>query len=127
MKTTKVVAVILAACWKLVAAEGAQVQPVEGHVEEQSSIERPDFYAPEEDLERMEGSDYPEIAARARSLLNASRERLTYWDFSEEQIEALAETRKLRRTLAVVSPVTGLVVDKMDQAPRLRHTHWWCR
>ena len=65
---------------------------------------------------RMESSGYPEISRRARSLLEAARERLRYWDISEEQIEAIATTRELRRTLAVVSPVSGIVVEKMDQA-----------
>ena len=66
--------------------------------------------------DKMEDSDYPEIAKRAKSLLGSSRERLSYWDVSEEQIRALETTRELRRTLAVVAPVGGVVVEKMDQA-----------
>jgi Cu(I)/Ag(I) efflux system membrane fusion protein/cobalt-zinc-cadmium efflux system membrane fusion protein len=42
--------------------------------------------------ERMEGSDYPEIEKRARSLLASARERLAYWDISEDQ-----STRSRRR------------------------------
>ena len=66
--------------------------------------------------ERLRGSEYPDIEKRAQSLLAASRERLLYWDISEEQIQALEESRELRRTLAVVAPVSGVVVEKMDQA-----------
>ena len=66
--------------------------------------------------ERMASSSYPEIAKRAQSLVAAARERLSNWDVSEDQIEALGSTRELRRTLAVVSPVKGVVVEKMDQA-----------
>jgi Cu(I)/Ag(I) efflux system membrane fusion protein/cobalt-zinc-cadmium efflux system membrane fusion protein len=64
----------------------------------------------------MTGGNYPDIAERAQSLVDSSRRRLSYWDISEEQIAELAKTRQLLRTLAVVSPVDGLVVEKMDQA-----------
>jgi Cu(I)/Ag(I) efflux system membrane fusion protein/cobalt-zinc-cadmium efflux system membrane fusion protein len=65
---------------------------------------------------RMSQGNYPDIAGRAQSLLEASRERLSYWDITEEQIAELEKTQQLRRTLAVVSPMEGLVVEKMDQA-----------
>jgi Cu(I)/Ag(I) efflux system membrane fusion protein/cobalt-zinc-cadmium efflux system membrane fusion protein len=64
----------------------------------------------------MRESNYPEIADRAQSLLDSSRERLEYWDITDEQIEELEKTRQLRRTLAVVSPLEGLVEEKMDKA-----------
>lgn len=66
--------------------------------------------------QRMETGGYPDIAGRAQALLKSSRERLAYWDISEEQVAELERTRQLRRTLTVVSPVTGMVVQKMDQA-----------
>jgi membrane fusion protein, copper/silver efflux system len=65
---------------------------------------------------RMEQSVYPDIARRAQSLLSSSRERLKYWDITDEQIAELEEDGALRRTLAVVSSVNGLVVEKMNQA-----------
>jgi Cu(I)/Ag(I) efflux system membrane fusion protein/cobalt-zinc-cadmium efflux system membrane fusion protein len=65
---------------------------------------------------RMEHSAYPDIAKRASSLLTSSRERLSYWDIADEQIAELETTREIRRTLAVVSPAGGLVVEKMDDA-----------
>ena len=64
----------------------------------------------------MRQSNYPEIADRAQSLLDSSRERLEYWDITDDQIKELEESRELSRTLAVVSPGNGLVVEKMDQA-----------
>ncbi len=64
----------------------------------------------------MRQSNYPEIADRAQSLLNSSRERLKYWDITDDQIKELEESRELSRTLAVVSPGDGLVAEKMDQA-----------
>lgn len=66
--------------------------------------------------QRMEDSNYPNIAARAQSLLASSRERLRYWDISDDQIAALEESGQLKRTLSVVAPVNGIVVQKMDQA-----------
>lgn len=66
--------------------------------------------------ERLNQGDYPEIRDRAQSLLNASRERLRSWDFREEQVRELEETGTPRRAITVYSPVSGVVVGKMDQA-----------
>ena len=65
---------------------------------------------------RLDGSAYPEIAARAHSLVESARQRLRYWDIPEAQIDALERDRTPRRTLSVVSPFAGVVVAKMDQA-----------
>ena len=65
---------------------------------------------------RLAKSEYPAIAERARSLVASSRARLGYWDITDEQIETLEHERTPRRTLSVQSPVTGVVVGKMDQA-----------
>jgi Cu(I)/Ag(I) efflux system membrane fusion protein/cobalt-zinc-cadmium efflux system membrane fusion protein len=65
---------------------------------------------------RMKEGNYPDITARAQSLLDSARERLAYWDITDEQVAELETSRQLRRTLAVVSPAGGLVVAKMDQA-----------
>lgn len=65
---------------------------------------------------RMAKSDYPEAAARAQSLVDSARRRLEYWDITAEQIAELEHSRTLKRTLAVVSGVDGVVVEKMDQA-----------
>ena len=65
---------------------------------------------------RLDGSAYPEIAARAHSLVESARQRLRYWDIPEAQIDALELDRTPRRTLSVVSPFAGVVVAKMDQA-----------
>ncbi len=66
--------------------------------------------------ERLSAGNYPEVAARARSLLEATRERLAYWDISDDQVRTLEKERKVRRTLTVVSEHGGLVVEKMEQA-----------
>ncbi|MEZ5318355.1 MAG: efflux RND transporter periplasmic adaptor subunit [Vicinamibacterales bacterium] len=65
---------------------------------------------------RLATQPYPDIAQRAASLVDSARQRLRYWDISDEQIAELERTREPRRTLAVVSNVNGVVVQKMDQA-----------
>jgi len=65
---------------------------------------------------RMENTDYPNIAARAKSLVASARERLGYWDIADAQIVELETSGELKRTLSVVSPVEGIVVEKMNQA-----------
>ena len=65
---------------------------------------------------RLDASEYPEIAARAHSLVESGRQRLRFWDIPEAQIDALERDRIPRRTLSVVSPFSGVVVAKMDQA-----------
>jgi len=65
---------------------------------------------------RLETSEYPAIAERARSLVASTRTRLGYWDITDEQIATLERERTPRRTLSVLSPVTGVVVEKMDRA-----------
>lgn len=67
-------------------------------------------------VERLSNSGYPEVVARAQSLVEAARQRLRYWDITDSQIDALVSSGKPRRTLTVVSPVNGIVISKMDQA-----------
>ncbi len=47
---------------------------------------------------------------RALDLVEASRQRLRYWDVTEEQIRRLEETAKVFRTLTVVAPAGGVVM-----------------
>lgn len=65
---------------------------------------------------RMAESGYHDIEKRAQALLVSSLERLKYWDVSDEQISQLEQSHELRRTLSVTAPVSGLIVEKMDQA-----------
>ena len=67
-------------------------------------------------MKRLSTSDYPGIIARARSLVDASRQRLRYWDITDVQIDELEKMPEPRRTLPVLSPVDGVVVEKMGQA-----------
>jgi membrane fusion protein, copper/silver efflux system len=65
---------------------------------------------------KLADSPYPDAAARAKALVASARQRLQYWDISDAQIDELARSGAVQRTLCVVSPVNGLVVQKMDQA-----------
>ncbi len=68
-------------------------------------------------VNRLESNNaVPEAIGRAHSLLESARERLRYWDITEDQIDELRQTRKLRRTLKILSPVSGVVVAKMDRS-----------
>lgn len=44
--------------------------------------------------------------------MDAARRRLAYWDITEEQLDRLAASGTVSRTLTLVSPVRGVVLDK---------------
>ncbi len=62
------------------------------------------------------GGAYPEAIERALSLLDATRERLSYWDLTDQQIDHLAESKSVARTVPVFSPATGFIVQKMGDS-----------
>jgi RND family efflux transporter MFP subunit len=66
-------------------------------------------------VDRLDGTDYTDVIRRARSLVESARQRLRFWDITDEQIDALVQSGEPRRTLTVVSPVGGRVVSKMEQ------------
>jgi RND family efflux transporter MFP subunit len=61
---------------------------------------------------RMSGAD-PETRQRAESLVASARQRLSYWDISDEQVAEIEAGGKVLRTLTVVSPFTGVVMQRM--------------
>lgn len=63
--------------------------------------------------EKVKESPYPEIRSSAESLLKAARQRLKYWDISEDQITRLEEEEKITRTMIIRSPTHGSVTEKM--------------
>lgn len=48
----------------------------------------------------------------AQAMLDAARRRLSYWDITAEQIERLESTGEVTKTLTLVSPVSGIVLEK---------------
>jgi len=67
-------------------------------------------------LERLSNGGRPDAVERARDLLEATRERLRWWDITDEQIAALDESRQVTRTLKIHSPVAGVLVEKMGDS-----------
>ena len=61
---------------------------------------------------RMEGAP-DEAGQRARALVEAARTRLGYWDITPQQIDRLAETGQVLRTLTVSAPARGVVMQRM--------------
>ncbi len=75
-----------------------------------------DYLSALEYVQKLTGRADPDAVARARSLLDATRERLHYWDITDGQIDELQRAGKITRTLKVVSPVAGVVVAKMSDS-----------
>ena len=76
-----------------------------------------EFLAAMRYVRRLQDSGaYPEAVERAQSLLEAARERLLYWDMTEEQIDALAMSQAVARTVRVFSPATGFIVEKISDS-----------
>ncbi|MDH3583692.1 MAG: efflux RND transporter periplasmic adaptor subunit [Phycisphaerae bacterium] len=59
------------------------------------------------------GADFvPDAAAGAKSLLEAARTRLEYFDITEAQVQALEASGKPAKTMAIRSPHHGVVIAK---------------
>jgi membrane fusion protein, copper/silver efflux system len=64
-------------------------------------------------LDRSIGrSSVPGVTAGGTNLADASRRRLQQWDISNAQIDQILSTGRVRRTLTLYAPVSGIVVDK---------------
>jgi Cu(I)/Ag(I) efflux system membrane fusion protein len=48
----------------------------------------------------------------AQAMLAAARRRLEYWDITAEQIRQIEETGEVSKTLTLVAPFTGIVLEK---------------
>jgi len=67
-------------------------------------------------LAKLSNGGIPESIDRARSLVEATRERLRYWDITDEQIANLRENEKITRRLNIYSPISGIVIQKMSDS-----------
>ncbi len=75
-----------------------------------------EYLATLEYLEKLRISGDQGAIARAKSLLEATHERLHYWDITDEQIEELKSRKTPTRTLKILSPVSGIVIEKMGDS-----------
>lgn len=57
-------------------------------------------------------SRFEEVARGAESLLASTRRRLELWDITDEQIERLARTGEVQKTLTLYAPVDGVVLKR---------------
>jgi RND family efflux transporter MFP subunit len=64
-------------------------------------------------LRTMQKSKIPEYQEGAKRLLEAARQRLKLWDIPDSEIAHLEQTREVRKTLTLVSPVNGIVTKRM--------------
>lgn len=62
---------------------------------------------------KVKDSPYPEVRSSTESMLNAARQRLKYWDISDDQIKRLEEDGKITRTMTIRAPAQGSVTEKM--------------
>jgi membrane fusion protein, copper/silver efflux system len=60
----------------------------------------------------LKNSSLPDIARGSSNLLAASRERLRLWDVTEEEIKRLETEGKVKKAIAVYSPVDGIVTER---------------
>jgi len=60
----------------------------------------------------MKDSPFEEIRKGSRSLMAVTRQRLRYWDISEDQIRRLEQEGVISKTMTISSPVRGVVIEK---------------
>lgn len=58
-------------------------------------------------------SGEPDAWRNAQALLDAARRRLSYWDISADQIDRLERSGEVTKTLTLVAPFDGVVLEKM--------------
>ncbi len=62
--------------------------------------------------EKISESTSPVAHKDAEKLLASARTRLEYWDIPEAEIRRLEETGEVRKTILLLAPATGIVVEK---------------
>src|SRR5205823_10649610 len=83
------------------------------------TIYSPDLVATEQDFllalrsrELLRTSTVASAAKGSENLIAAARERLRLWDVSDQEINSLESEGKVKRAMAVYSPVTGVVMER---------------
>jgi len=83
------------------------------------TIYSPDLVATEQDYllalrsrELLRASTIASAAQGSENLIAAARERLRLWDVTDQEIQSLENEGKVKRAIAVYSPVTGVVMER---------------
>jgi len=61
-------------------------------------------------------SAFPEVAERAKALLDVTRRRLKLWDITQDHLDDLERTGEVQRTLPIHAPLSGTVIKKVALA-----------
>jgi len=84
------------------------------------SVYSPELYAAQqeylsavESLPRLEASTFAPAREEAAKLVEAAATKLKYFDVSDKQVESLRASEKVEKSLAIHSPATGIVTEKM--------------
>ncbi len=64
----------------------------------------------------LKDSQRPGALRQAENLVQSTRDRLVYWDISDEQIRELEAIGQVQRRLTVTSPADGVVAEVMSEA-----------
>jgi len=86
--------------------------------------------------ERVKDSPYEEVTRGADTLIEAAKQRLKYWDITDEQIKRLGDDKKITRTMTIYAPAHGIITEKMvNEGQRVEpgemlfkiidHSHVW--
>jgi membrane fusion protein, copper/silver efflux system len=62
--------------------------------------------------QQLGNSKYDEVAKGSQSLLDAARDRLKLWDFTDQQIENLDRTGEVSKTITIYSHSSGFITDR---------------
>lgn len=65
-----------------------------------------------QDEQNVSGSTVPDVAQGAKSLVGAAAERLALWGVPRAEIARLARERWVHRTVTIVSPASGYIVER---------------
>ena len=83
------------------------------------TIYSPDLVATEQDFllalksrELLRASTLASAAQGSENLIAAARERLRLWDVTDQEIQSLEKEAKVKRAIAVYSPVSGTVMER---------------
>ena len=71
-----------------------------------------DFLLALKSRELLRTSTVASAAQGSENLIAAARERLRLWDVTDQEIQRLETEGKMKRAIAVYSPVTGVVMDR---------------
>ncbi len=75
-----------------------------------------EYLAAADYVERISGGGRPDAVERARDLLAAAEERLRWWDVSAGEVAELRRSGSVTRTLKVLAPASGVVIEKMGDS-----------